>query len=509
MTAFPDVKVSSFMSIDLAQSAEWAGNALAKPGTLFIGGEWVPSASAATLTTFDPGSGTRLTEVPLGDAADIDAAVSAARAALAGWRATAPMERASILWRLADLIEANADDLALLETLDTGKPLSHSRNYDLPSAVNQFRYQSGLANRINGQVHPMATMPGGVFHSYTRLEPIGVIGAITPWNFPLANVAWKLAPALACGNTVVVKPSEETPLTTLRLGELLTEAGLPSGVVNIVTGDGSTGRALVAHPGIDKITFTGSTATGQKIVRDAADNMTRVSAELGGKNPNIIFADADLEAAIAGGIAAGYWDSGQVCSSSERFYVEASVVDQFIEGFSAAVKALPIGHGLEPDVQIGSLISQKHRSRVAAYIDAARSEGVEVAFGGSAIEGDGAFFEPTLLLGASADAAVMTEEVFGPVVSVVPFSGTDEVIAAANDTTYGLAAAVWTRDISKAHQVSEAVEAGVVWVNTYGVVDPAFPWGGFKRSGWGRENAEQVLHEFTEQKAVAMQFGTF
>jgi phenylacetaldehyde dehydrogenase len=377
------------------------------------------------------------------------------------------------------------------------------------SAINQFRYQSGLANRMSGHVQPMVSMPSGLFHSYTRLEPIGVIGAITPWNFPLANVAWKIAPAIACGNTVVVKPSEETPLTTLRLGELLVEAGLPAGVVNIVTGDGSTGAALVNHPGIDKISFTGSTATGQNIVRAAAQNMTRVSAELGGKNPNIIFADADLDAAIAGGIGAGYWDSGQVCSSSERFYVEASAVDQFVAGFTAAVKALPMGHGLEPGVQIGPLISKKHRAKVAAYIGGARAEGIEVALGGSEIEGDGAFFEPTILLGAGPDASVVREEVFGPVVSIIPFTDTDQVIAAANDTTYGLAAGIWTKDITKAHRVTEAIEAGVVWVNTYGVVDPALPWGGYKKSGWGRENAEQVLHEFTEQKAVTMQYGSF
>jgi phenylacetaldehyde dehydrogenase len=497
------------MAIDMTQQADWASKALANPGKIFVGGDWIPTASGGTLATSDPGSGTLLTEVPLGSAADIDTAVAAARAAFAGWRATAPMQRASILWRIADLIEANMEDLALLETLDTGKPLDHSLNYDMMSAINQFRYQSGLANRMSGHVQPMVSMPSGLFHSYTRLEPIGVIGAITPWNFPLANVAWKIAPAIACGNTVVVKPSEETPLTTLRLGELLVEAGLPAGVVNIVTGDGSTGTALVNHPGIDKISFTGSTATGQNIVRAAAQNMTRVSAELGGKNPNIIFADADLDAAIAGGIGAGYWDSGQVCSSSERFYVEASAVDQFVAGFTAAVKALPMGHGLEPGVQIGPLISKKHRAKVAAYIGGARAEGIEVALGGSEIEGDGAFFEPTILLGAGPDASVVREEVFGPVVSIIPFTDTDQVIAAANDTTYGLAAGIWTKDITKAHRVTEAIEAGVVWVNTYGVVDPALPWGGYKKSGWGRENAEQVLHEFTEQKAVTMQYGSF
>lgn len=497
------------MVVDLAQKAEWAGKALMNPGSVFIGGEWVAGSSGTMLTTCDPGSESVLSEVPLGSAADVDSAVSAARAALAGWRATAPMERAAILWRAADLIEANADDLALLETLDTGKPLDHSLNYDLRSAINQFRYQSGLANRLNGQLQPLTTMPSGLFHAYTRLEPIGVIAAITPWNFPIANAAWKIAPALACGNTMVVKPSEETPLTTLRLGELLAEAGLPAGVVNIVTGDGSTGAALVQHTGVDKITFTGSTATGQTIVRSAAENMTRVSAELGGKNPNIIFADADLEAAIAGGVGAGYWDSGQVCSSSERFYVEESAMDEFVDGFTAAVKRLPIGHGLEADVQVGPLISKRHRARVARFIDGARADGVEVALGGTELDRDGAFYAPTVLLGARADSPVIKEEVFGPVVSIIPFSDTDEVISTANDTTYGLAAGVWTKDINKAHRVTDALEAGIVWVNTYGVVDPATPWGGYKKSGWGRENAEQVLHEFTEQKAVTMQVGSF
>lgn len=496
------------MALDVARQAEWASSALAHPGTFFIGGEWVAAASGATFTTSDPGSGRLLAEVPLGGGPDIDAAVTAAREAFAGWRNTAPLERAAILWRVADLIEAHAEELARLETLDTGKPYDHSFSYDLRSAISQFRYQSGLASRVNGQVTPMATMRGGLFHSYTRLEPIGVIGAITPWNFPLANVAWKLAPALACGNTVVVKPSEETPLTTLRLGELLTDAGLPAGVVNIVTGDGSTGRALVSHPGIDKITFTGSTATGQDIVRAAADNMTRVSVELGGKNPNVIFADADIDAAVAGAVAAGYWDSGQVCSAASRFYVEESVLDRVLDGLVSAVSALPIGHGLEPGVEIGPLISLKHRSKVAAYVEGARAEGIEVALGGAEIDREGGFYQPTILLGAGRDATVMREEIFGPVISVVPFSDTDEVMAAANDSTYGLAAAVWTRDLAKAHRFTEAIEAGIVWVNTYGVVDPAYPWGGHKKSGWGRENAEQVLREFTEQKAVTMQVGT-
>lgn len=495
------------MTVEIVREADWAATQLAHTGKFFIGGEWVKSSGGQTFATLDPGSDTHLADVPLGSAADVDAAVAAARAALAGWKRTAPMERAAILWRIADLLEANAADLARLETLDTGKPYDHSLNYDLQSAINQFRYQSGLANRLNGQQAPLVTMPGGLFHSYTRLEPIGVIAAITPWNFPLANASWKIAPALACGNTVVHKPSEVTPLTSLRLAEIMAEAGLPAGVVNVVTGDGSTGAALVSHRGVDKITFTGSTATGQRIVQAASENMTRVSAELGGKNPYLVLKDADIEAAVAGAVAGGFWDSGQVCSAASRFYVERSVASQFSEALVSAVNALPVGHGLTPDVQIGPLVSHAHRAKVASYVDGARAEGIDVALGGQAIDGAGSFYAPTVLTGAKADSTVIREEVFGPVVTVTPFDDVDEAIAVANDTTYGLAAGVWTRDLATAHHVSESIQAGIVWVNTYGVVDPAMPWGGYKKSGWGRENAEQVLHEFTEQKAVTMQVG--
>jgi acyl-CoA reductase-like NAD-dependent aldehyde dehydrogenase len=497
------------MSLDLAAHIQRVGTVLGHPGKLFIGGTWVEGHSGETLATRDPGSGELLTSVALGDAADIDTAVGEARRALASWRRTSPLERGSILWRIADLLEQHADELAWLETLDTGKPLDHSRNYDLNSAINEFRFMSGLATRVNGQVSPLASMPSGVFHSYTRLEPIGVIGAILPWNFPLANAAWKIAPALACGNTIVVKPSEETPLTTLRAAELMVEAGLPAGVVNIVTGDRTTGQELVRHPGINKITFTGSTASGQDIARVAAENMTRVSLELGGKNPNVIFADADIDAAVLGAAAGGFWDSGEVCSAGSRLYVQDSVLDRVLEGLRATVEAMPIGHGLEPGTAIGPLISDKHLTRVSGYVEEGRSEGVEIAFGGEAIERKGNFYRPTALLGAKPSSRVLREEIFGPVITVVPFSDASEVITAANDTSYGLAAAVWTGDIATAHHFAENVEAGIVWVNTYGVVDPTMPWGGFKKSGWGRENGAQALHEFTEPKAVCMQVGTF
>jgi phenylacetaldehyde dehydrogenase len=497
------------MALNLAQHSERVIDDFAHPGTFLIGGQWLGATSGETFATRDPGTGRTLIEVPLGGAEDIDAAVAAAKAAFAGWRATAPLERAAILWRVADLIEQNIENLAVLETLDTGKPLDHSRSYDMKSAINEFRYMSGLAARVNGQLTPLASMPSGLFHSYVRREPLGVIGAILPWNFPLANAAWKIAPALACGNTVVVKPSEETPLTTLRLGELLHQAGLPDGVVNIVTGNGTTGSALCAHPDVAKITFTGSTATGQAIARAAVTTMTRVSLELGGKNPNVVFADADIDAAINGAAAAGYWDSGQVCSAGSRLYVQEPVMDRVLDGLRGVVDRMPIGHGLEPDVQIGPLVSATQLSRVSGYVDGSRAEGVEIAFGGAALDRDGFFYQPTALVGAGPDTAVIREEIFGPVITVVPFTDMEEVLAAANASTYGLAAGVWTSDLAKAHYFTDHVEAGVVWVNTYGVVDPAMAWGGFKQSGWGRENGEQVMYEFTEQKAVTMQVGSF
>jgi phenylacetaldehyde dehydrogenase len=497
------------MPLDVAEHIGRANRILGQPGKLLIGGEWIAARSSATLTTSDPGSGLEILDFPLGSAEDVDDAVAAARAALASWQAVPPLQRATALWRLADLIEANKDELALLETLDTGKPLDHSLNYDMASTINNFRYMSGLAARLTGTQPPLVTQPAGSFHSYTRLDPVGVVAAIIPWNFPLAGAAAKIAPALACGNTVVVKPSEETPLTMLRFGELVLEAGFPAGVVNIVTGDGSTGAALTRHPGVDKITFTGSTATGQAIAKVAADNMTRVSLELGGKSPNVVFADADIDAAVAGAVAAIYWDSGEVCSAGSRLYLERAVLDQFLEKFRVAVESMSIGHGLEQETAVGPLISAAHLSKVSGYVEHGRSEGVEIAFGGEAVDRPGHFYRPTALLGAAPDSKVLTEEIFGPVVGIVPFDGVDEVINASNDSAYGLAAGVWTKDLSKAHHFIDKVQAGIVWVNTYGVVDPAMPWGGFKKSGWGRENSEQVVHEFTEPKGVVISTGQF
>jgi acyl-CoA reductase-like NAD-dependent aldehyde dehydrogenase len=496
------------MAVNSADKASRVSDILAHPGKMLIGGEWVVGSSGESLDTIDPGTGEPLATYPIAGEEDVDRAVNAAAAAFDSWKKTAPLERAQLLWRIADVLEEHRDELALLETLDTGKPLDHSRNYDLSSAINEFRYMSGLAARVNGQVAPLATQPAGIFHSYIRHEPIGVIAAIVPWNFPLANAAWKIAPALACGNTVVLKLSENTPLATLRAAELMQDVGLPDGVLNVLFGDGRlTGAALVRHTGVDKITFTGSTTTGREIAKIAADDFTRVSLELGGKSPNVIFADADLDAAIAGATAGAYWDSGEVCSAGTRVYVEAAVLEQVLDGLRTQVEAMPVGHGLEPDSAIGPLISARQLERVAGYVDGARAEGIDVAYGGEVIEREGYFYRPTALVGASPESRVMREEIFGPVVNVIPFSDVSEAISVANDTPYGLAAAIWTSDLAKAHAFTESVQAGIVWVNTYGIVDPALPWGGFKHSGWGRENSEHVLHEYTEAKAVCMQVG--
>jgi phenylacetaldehyde dehydrogenase len=496
------------MAMDTTDHSARVAEILGSTEHMLIGGEWVPSSSGATLDVIDPGSGRRLGVAPSATKEDVAAAVGAAQAALVSWRSVAPLERASLLWRLSDLIEGNVEELAFLETLDTGKPLSHTRDYDIPSAVAQFRYMSGLAVRLDGHLSPLVTMPAEAYHNYTRREPVGVVAAIVPWNFPLAGAAWKVAPALACGNTVILKPSEETPLTALKLGRLAEEAGFPPGVLNIVPGSGDiAGAALVRDPRVNKISFTGSTATGQEIVKAAADNLTRVALELGGKSPHVIFADADLDAAIEGAAAGIYWDSGEVCSAGSRIYVEAPLLDQVIAGLEQQARAMPIGHGLDPRTEIGPLISKRHLERVASYVDNGRAEGAVVAFGGEPLDRDGFFYSPTVLTQTTPDMKVTKEEIFGPVVNVVPFGDVDEAVGVANDTMYGLAAGVWTRDIAKAHAFAASVHAGIVWVNCFGVDDPAMPWGGFKKSGWGRENGHEVVAEYTETKAVCMYVG--
>jgi phenylacetaldehyde dehydrogenase len=413
-----------------------------------------------------------------------------------------------VLWRVAELIDEHADELAQLETLDNGKPVTYSRGLDVPATADIFRYMAGWATKVEGATIPISVeyMPGAEFHAYTEREPVGVCGQIIPWNFPLVMAGWKLAPALAVGCTVVLKPAEETPLTALRLGELLLEAGVPEGVVNIVPGFGETaGAALAAHPGVDKVAFTGSTEVGRLIVHAAARNMKKVSLELGGKSPNVIFADADLSQAIPGAAAAIFMNTGQVCGAGSRLYVERRAFDDVIGAISQAAKGLRVGPGAQPDTEIGPLVSETQERRVTGYLQSARADGAEIVTGGGKLGERGYFVEPTVIVGAKPDAAVVQEEIFGPVVVAQPFDEPDEIPPVANSTIYGLAAGVWTRDISLAHRTARQLRAGTVWVNCYHVYDSALPFGGYKQSGWGREMGREVLDLYTQTKAICVQ----
>ncbi|MEV7694499.1 aldehyde dehydrogenase family protein [Microbacterium sp. NPDC089189] len=478
------------------------------PGRLFIGGRWV--AADETFASLDPATGAEIARVARADAAQVDAAVRAAGDALAAgpWERMRPAERSRLLWRIADVMEEHLEDLAELETLDQGKSLGTSRFGEIPAAINQFRYYAGWPTKILGETIPTSlsrTPAGKEVFAYTRREPVGVVAAIVPWNSPMIMTAMKLAPALAAGCTIVLKPAENTSLTALYLGRLLQEAGLPDGVVNIVTGFGhDTGQALVDHRGVAKIAFTGSTAVGKRLVSTAASRLARLTLELGGKSPSIVMPDADLDAAIAG-VSRGIFDNGgQVCVASARVYAHRDVYQRVVDGMAAAGEGLTLGHGLAAGTDLGPLVSAVQAERVASYIDEGAADGVTVVTGGTR-EGDvGTFFRPTVLTDVPPHARLMREEIFGPVAVVTPFDDLDEVLGWANDSDYALAASVWTEGLSNGHRIAARLQAGTVWVNCHSFLGPELPKGGHKESGWGYENGPQGLENYLETKSVVM-----
>ncbi len=470
-----------------------------RPKQLWIGGGWVEASSGRTLETVNPATEQVLANVALAGAEDVDRAVQAARVAFddGRWSDVPPRHKEATLRKIADVIDAHAEELAILETLDNGKPLASAKG-EMRGCAETFRYYGGWPSKIHGSVLPSAADR----HNYVRREPVGVCGQIIPWNYPLTMVAWKIAPALACGNTCVLKPAEQTPLTALRFAELTAEAGVPDGVVNIITGDGETGAAIVEHPGVDKIAFTGSVEVGRKIMASAAGTLKKVSLELGGKSPNIVFADADLDAATRMAMFGVFSNSGQICTAATRLFLEEPIHDEFVDKLTTFTKDLKVGTGFEEGVLVGPLVSSEQLERVTGYLDVGKEEGAEAVTGGSRVDRTGYFVEPTIFTGVRNDMRIAQEEIFGPVLSVIPFKDVEDAVAQGNDTDYGLAAAVWTRDISKAHRSAAALRAGTVWVNCYFEGDNSTPFGGYKQSGFGREKGESSIDLYTQEKAV-------
>jgi len=476
-----------------------------KAKRLFIDGKWVEAASGKTFDTHNPSTGALLASVAEGDAEDIDRAVEAARRAFDGpWRKSKPFERQNLLLKLADLVEKHFDELAQLDTLDMGAPISRTSGGKL-RALGMLRYYAGQATAIHGETIENS-LPGD-YVSFTLKEPVGVVGAIIPWNGPLTATIWKIGPALATGCTVVLKPAEEAPLTPLRLAELCQEAGVPPGVVNVVTGYGETaGAALAGHPDVDKVAFTGSHVTGQKIVQASAGNLKRVSLELGGKSPDVVFADADLDAAVPGAAMAVFANSGQICSAGTRLFVEQSIYEEFTHKVADFSRTLRVGNSSDPATQVGPLVSAEQMERVSGYLAVGRQEGARPLSGGERLTdgtmADGFFVPPTVFADVRDDMRIAREEIFGPVISAIPFTSMEEVIERANKTGFGLGSGLWTRDVTKAHTLARAIRAGSVWINCYQAMDPAVPFGGYKMSGYGRESGKQHVEEYLNVKAV-------
>jgi phenylacetaldehyde dehydrogenase len=494
------------MTVTLDRSVE---EFIGAPRQMFINGQFVNAASGKTFDTPNPATGETLARVAEGDAEDINRAVTAARKAFeeGPWSRMSPSERGRIIWRIGDLILEHTNELAQLESLDNGKPYVIAAAADVPLAADLFHYMAGWATKIEGNTINISVpyMPGANFHSYTLREPVGVCGQIIPWNFPLLMAAWKLGPALATGNCVVLKPAEQTPLTALKLAELIAEAGVPEGVVNVVTGFGETaGAALVAHNDVDKVAFTGSTEVGKLIVAAAAGNLKKVSLELGGKSPNIVFDDADA-GAVEGAANAIFFNHGQCCVAGSRLFVQENRFDEVVDGVAEIAKSIKLGSGLDESTQMGPLVSDEQFRRVTGYLESGKEDGATALTGGGRFGDRGYFVEPTVLTNTDPSMKIVREEIFGPVVVAAPFSDLDEIAAAANDSEYGLGAGIWTKDISKAHALAKKIRAGTVWINCYNVFDASLPFGGYKQSGWGREMGHEVLEAYTEVKAVTAQ----
>jgi aldehyde dehydrogenase (NAD+) len=470
---------------------------------LLINNEWRPSSSGKTMDVVNPATEEIIASVAAADTADVDAAVAAARAAPDGpWGTMSARERGQLVSRIAARLMEKADEVARLETLHNGKPISESRNIEIPAAAECFEYFAGWADKVMGETIPVK----GNYLTYTLREPVGVVAAIVPWNFPLLLAAWKVAPALACGNTVILKPASQTPLTALALGEIATEVGLPPGVLNVITGAGSTvGQALVEHPAIDKIAFTGDTSTGKAIMRSASDTLKKITLELGGKSPNIVLADADLDAALRGATVGIFYGKGEVCAAGSRLLVDRRIKNEFIDKLAARTKKMVAGDPLDPKTRFGAVASKKQLETVLRYIEAGKKEGATLVAGGERTDigtGKGYFVQPTVFADVKSDMTIAREEIFGPVLSAIEFADLDEAIATANDSQYGLAAGVWTRDIKKAHYVARKLQAGTVWINTYNIYDTAAPFGGYKHSGFGREMSAHALEHYTQVKSV-------